>query len=247
SSSKGDKGGLQRKNLLHLCSRLNRGDSSCIIVYKRASITATNKDWHAKNAYEYDDEDDFSLPEISLLCLSGINNIDHQTLKRRSTCSFTPGYHEFQTIELDCAEAVEYASILQDEVEYGDLYCARRCLIKLMLFLKGLLEHTSAAQQQVQSTRSPFAIDLRVLTDNVQKNVDDIKGRAITSIQARKEKRARDQAWIDAGRVLGYVAAVQELQQLRECLSASHYSCQIDSCIRSKRFDVLFAMQGHPL
>ncbi|GJZ12689.1 putative reverse transcriptase domain-containing protein [Tanacetum coccineum] len=29
-------------------------------------------------------------------------------------------------------------------------------------FLKGLLEHTSAAQQQVQSTRSPFAPDLKV-------------------------------------------------------------------------------------
>ncbi|GJV41387.1 hypothetical protein Tco_1419827 [Tanacetum coccineum] len=27
---------------------------------------------------------------------------------------------------------------------------------------EGLLEHTSAAQQQVQSTRSPFALDLRV-------------------------------------------------------------------------------------
>ncbi|GJZ32253.1 hypothetical protein Tco_0577689 [Tanacetum coccineum] len=36
-----------------------------------------------------------------------------------------------------------------DEVEYGDLYCARRCLIKLMLFLKGLLEHTSAAQHKL--------------------------------------------------------------------------------------------------
>ncbi|GKE85532.1 hypothetical protein Tco_1559274, partial [Tanacetum coccineum] len=58
---------------------------------------------------------------------------------------------------------VESASILHDEVDvWRFVVCKAIFDNDDASFLKGLLEHTSAAQQQLQSTRSPFSLDLRI-------------------------------------------------------------------------------------